>query len=141
MVKTRHRAAARNNTVIASVAVGVIAGMLTVILLSLLLTSLVVNGSIGEDKTGAYISVIRSFGCFTGCMLSTAFAKKQYLLVTGLTAAAYLVVLLAVGIVFYDGSFVHFGNGLLMTVIGCAAACMIRLKPPSKRKHRRRNSR
>ncbi len=137
MVKTKHKATRTENSIFKSVAIGVAAGMVVSMLLLLLLTSLVMNGSVGEDRTQSFIFAIRAVGGFAGCMLATVAAKKQHLLVSGVTAGIYLIALLAVGIVFYEGSFADFGSGLLSVLIGCGIACISRLKPPAKGKYKR----
>ena len=139
MVHTGHKAT--GSSVAFSVGIGAVAGMVVGILLLLLLTSLVMNGSVGEENTAPYIIIVRTIGGFAGCMLATVIARKKHLTVIALTGVVDLLLLLAIGIAFYDGSFTHFGSGLISVVIGCGAACMIWLKPPSKKKYKHRRGR
>ena len=104
-------------------------------LLSMGLTSLIGKGSVPENGSGVYIFLIRSLSVLLGSLLSTAIIKEKNLQTIGIVTAAYLIILLGIGIVAYNGSFHNFGIGLLSVLAGGGIACIIKVIPQKKKYH------
>lgn len=102
--------------------------------LTALLANLVLKGSVEESGTGWYVFGIRLLSVAVGSLVGTGLADEKILPVIGVVSGGYLVALLALGIVFFDGSFRQFGLGLLSVLIGGGLACAVRLMPRKSNK-------
>ena len=111
---------------------GVGASLIVSLLLSLLLTSITINGSITEDHAGKFVFAARAVSVLIGGLVSAGMEKGKYIPVIGMTALGYLLVVMGVGILFFDGGFREFGTGLISVVIGGCLACVIKLVRWSK---------
>lgn len=118
-----------------SVLIGVAMALAVSGLLSVGLTSLLMNGHVELNGTVIIVFLIRALSVLAGGLLASALSEGKHLAVIGLVAVGYLLILLGLGIVLYDGSFRNFGGGVLSAAAGGASACLIKLKPPAKRKH------
>ena len=118
-----------------TVLIGVGVALACSALMSAGLTSLVMNGHVELKDTAVVVFIIRALSALVGGLLASSLTKEKFLLVIGLTAAGYLLVLLGLGITVFDGSFRNFGGGVLSAIAGGTSACMIRLKPPARKKH------
>lgn len=122
-----------------SVAFSVLAGVIAAVVISLLLnmglTSLVMKGHVEEKGTKIFMFLIRAVSVMVGGMVATALSKEKLLLVIGLTSVAFLVILVGLGIIFFENAFHNFGGGALSVATGAACACVLKLKVPTKKKH------
>lgn len=135
MKRITHSAKADSHSTVPCIGIGIGAATVMTALLSMGLTSLVINGKIGENSTGIFIFVIRTVSVLLGGMIGTGFSKGNYLPVIGLTTLGYMIIMLGLGITLFNGSFQNFGMGAISVIIGGALACALKLKPPAK--HRR----
>ena len=131
MIKNKRKAT--GGTVSAGVGIGIAAALTISLLMSLVLTSLAINGSISEDSIGIYIFAIRMISTLLGGLVGTGVTKGRYIPVIGLITGGVLVVLLGWGIVFYDGRFQNVGSGVISVLIGCVAVVILKLFPTPKR--------
>lgn len=118
-----------------AVIIGIIVASIVSFLLLIGLTSIVVNGTVNETVTGPYIFVIRTIAATIGCVAGSVLVKEKYLFITGATALGYMVVLLGLGIVLFDGSFKNILSGAASVLLGGALACFAVLKPLKKSKY------
>ena len=113
-----------------------IAGILTALTVSILLTALqsglIGSNKIGESTTNTIIFMIRVLSVTIGCFLAAALTKNRILPTIGITAAGYLVVLFGIGIAAFNGSFENLGSGLLSTLLGGAIPGIIKSKAPKR---------
>lgn len=135
-VKTEHKTVTGGSTIIKDIGIGIGVGIIISATLLLALTSLVLNGKINSDTSHKFVFGIRTAGAFAAAFVTTALFKKKHLQMIALTASVYLLILLAGGIVIYDGSFVGFGSGVLSMAIGSSIVYAIRMVPTEKRQHR-----
>lgn len=117
------------------VCIGIGIALLISALLTTGLTSLIINENTGENGCGIFIFTIRAVSILIGGIIATVIYQEKYLPVIGITALGYLVILLGIGIVVYDGSFQHFGSGIISVLTGSLLAWAIRLKPKTKSKY------
>ena len=120
------------------VSVGIGIALLISVLLTSGLTSLVINGNTSENGSEVFVFAIRTLSIFLGGIIATGIYQEKNLPVIGFTAMGYLVVLLGLGIVLYDGSFQHFGSGILSVLVGGLLSCAIKMKPKAKSKYLKR---
>lgn len=130
-----HTANANGNAFIRGITIGTVIAAAISFLLSMGLTSLIAKGSISESSPGVYIFIIRSLSVLAGCLLATWIVKEKNLQIIGIVSCLYLLILLGVGIIMYDGSFHNFGLGLLSVILGGGIACIIKLIPQKKKYH------
>lgn len=135
MMRNKHTSSAVKHSAIYAIGIGAVISVVISIALTALLTSFVINRSIGESNTSIYIFLIRSISVFLGSILGAAIGKEKYLQTIGCITLCYLVVLLSLGITLYDGSFQHFGSGIISSIIGGLVAYLIQMRPRGNRKH------
>ena len=107
--------------------IGIAAATLVSIVLTLLAANLVLNGKVGESGNGWIVFLTRILSVVLGGLIGTSLSKEKMLPTISVIAVGYLLVLLAVGIVFFNGSFHKFGSGLLSVLIGGAIVCLLKL--------------
>lgn len=117
------------------ITIGTVVAAAISFVLSMVLTSLITKGGISESSPGVYIFIIRSLSVLAGCLLATWIVKEKNLQIIGIVSCLYLLILLGVGIIMYDGSFHNFGLGLLSVILGGGIACIIKLIPQKKKYH------
>lgn len=127
-----------NHTVPVAVAFGLGVSLLVTVLLSAALTSMVTKGTLQLENLQFIIFMIRAIAVTVGAIITTGLRNGKVLLNIAIVCAAYLVILISVTIIFYNGMFQNLGGGLLSVLAGGAAACLIRLKPEKRRKINRR---
>jgi len=118
-----------------SVVIGVAIAAVISLLLNMGLTSLVMNGHIEANDTAFFVFAIRAVSVIAGGLVAAALAREKMLLLIGLTSIGYLLLLIGLGIIFYDSSFLNFGSGVISAAVGAACACVLKLKAPRKKKH------
>jgi len=136
MKRNRHITAKAGQSLTTVIVVGILVASLLSILLTALVTNLVLNGSFGENSVAPIIFVIRTISLFIGALIGGALSKHKILLQVSLTALGYMIVLLGIGIVFYDGSFKHFLSGAVSVLAGGVAALLILQRPKNKSRRR-----
>lgn len=135
MKKNMHIASSAKVTEAPAIVIGIVAASIISVLLTVGLTSLIMNGTVGESATGPYIFLIRTVATGIGCLVGTMLMKGKYLLIAGAIALGYLAVLVGMGIVLYEGSFNNILSGALSVLLGGVLACLVVLKPLKKSKH------
>lgn len=116
----------------------VIGGVIAIIIsigISMLAANLLLNGRIGETAVGILTFVARLLSVVLGCLIGTNLHKEKCIQTVAVICAVYLIVLIAMGIILFDGSFHQFGAGLLSVIAGGAIACLIKLRPKKNKNH------
>ena len=134
MKKHIRTASSEKVTEISAIVIGVLSASIVCFLLTIGLTSIVMNGTVGETTGGLYIFGIRMVAAFVGCVVSTLLMKGKYLLMVGAVSIGYLAVMIATGIVMYDESFKNVLSGVVSVSLGGVIACLVVLKPLKKTK-------
>lgn len=135
MKKQKHITSSKRITEVPAVIIGVMVSLLFGIALTLGLTSLLTNGMFDEAGVENWIFVIRTVACVIGCLVGMTLIKKNRLLIAGAIALGYIVILIAIGIVAYDGSFNNILSGAMSVLMGGALSCLTVLKPLKKSKY------
>lgn len=121
-----------SRSMVRSAEMGLAAALSVSALLTLLLTSLIINGRLGEENGNALVFVIRILSVFVGGLIGASLAQGKYLPVISLVSLGYLIMNIALGIALYDGSFRNFIGGVMSVLIGGATACLIKLIEPKR---------
>jgi len=121
-------------TVPMAAAVGIVTGVGISIILTAALTSLVLNGRIGNNGEVVALFVIRGLSMLIGGLLGGMIAKEKYLQIVGIITLGYLVTLVGIGIVFFDGSFRNLLDGVISVLLGSVTSFLI-LQRPKRRRH------
>lgn len=132
----KHKAPKAAKSLTSAIIVSVIAATILSVALSALLASLILNGSLSEKAVGTAILAVRSVSLLAGALVGGAMLKQKILPQVGFTALGYLLVLLGIGIVFYDGSFNEFWSGIASVLVGGTGAFVILLRSTKQRTHR-----
>lgn len=141
MKKNRHMTSSAKLTELPAAIIGIATATLISFLLTVALTSLVMNGTVGESSTGPYIFAIRTIASAIGCFLGALLLNGKYLIIAGTIALGYLAVLIGTGIILYDGSFNNMLSGTVSVLLGGIFACVVVLKPLKKSKNKARYTR
>ena len=124
------------NTFITGIGIGAAVAIILSALLTAALAGLIGNGKLAERAVDVSLPIIRFLSVLIGGLIGTSVSKEKVLPVIGGVSLGYLILLIALGIAIYDGSFHGFGLGVLSVGIGALAVTGIRLKANSKQKHR-----
>ena len=115
------------------VGIGTLVSLIISVLLSVVLTSLIGKGSLNENQL-LDVFLIRMIAVLIGGILGAEISNQKPLPVIGVISAAYLLVLLAIGILLFNGSIRNFGISVLSVFAGMIGALVIKLKPQRIRK-------
>lgn len=114
---------------------GIAVTVIISILLLVLVGNLILNGHLSEGSTNMCVFVIRMTSLITGILVAAAIWKKEYLKLVGIVIVGYLLILITIGIVFFDGSFKNIAINALSAVLGGVVALGVLLSPKrNKRK-------
>ena len=134
MKRNKLKTATANRSTISAIGIGVAISAILTGALSALLTSLVINGTTSENNAGIFVFMIRAISVLLGCLAGSSLVEGKMLITIGCTALGYLILLLAIGIIAYDGSFENFIGGAGSVLSGGLASCIIKLGGQRKTK-------
>lgn len=119
----------------AGIAIGVVTCIAVMLIGALAMAYLITNETLSIDGVGIGAMVITALSSALGTWLSTALTKQKKLLVCGLTALVFYLVLLSINAVFFDGTFAGMGLTALMILLGAGGIvlCGLRKKPAKNR--------
>ena len=124
----------KNQPIGYGIGAGVAVSIITSIVLMLLLTNLVNEQNVNERTAELLLFMIRMISVLVGAVIGMKLTAGKGLLIIGTVLVGYMLFLLSVGIIAYDGAFQRMGSGLLSVLIGAAVSCVIALKPQRKSK-------
>lgn len=135
MKRNKHTSTSDRHSLLYATGIGLAITTIVSIILAVILTSLVMRGSIQEGSASTFIFLIRSISALAGCLIGVKIKEEKCLPTIGAIALGYLFILLGVGIAVYNRSFQHFGISVLSIVIGGLVAYLIQVRPRTNRKH------
>ena len=127
--------AGRSHT--AAIITGVVIALALSFLLTAMMGNLILKGHFGENIARASIFVIRTISVLVGALIGGLLLRHNYLKLVSFITAGYFVVLIGLGIVFYDGSFKSFFVGVVSVLVGGVVALLI-LQMPKSNMHKRK---
>jgi len=132
-MKKIHLSVGNDVGLITCIGAGVLTTLLISVALTMGLTSLIQNERLSENgETGVFL--IRVIATLVGGLLGAWLSGKKMLLVIGVISGGYLMFILGLGVVVFDGSFDKLWLGVLSVVVGAVIALLIKLKHQSPRK-------
>ena len=128
-----HKSVDKKRNMVTCVGIGTLVSLIISVLLSVVLTSLIGKGSLNENQL-LDVFLIRMIAVLIGGILGAEISNQKPLPVIGVISAAYLLVLLAIGILLFNGTIRNFGISTLSVFAGMICALVIKLKPQRIRK-------
>ncbi|MBQ8768635.1 MAG: TIGR04086 family membrane protein [Oscillospiraceae bacterium] len=117
----------------AGVIIGVIAAVAVMLIGALVMSYLIVKETVGMSSAGIGAMVIVAISSALGVWLASALTKQKKLLVCGLTALIYYLVLLSITAVFFDGVYDAVGLTALMVILGAGGILLCGLRKKSSK--------
>ncbi len=127
-----------NHSFINAVWVGVSISLLLSIVLAMLLAVLVVSERFSENSIKYAVPVITMIGTMIGSMVAGKKHNEKLAILAAAVGGIYLFLLVAVGVLFFDGGFHNLGLRLLSTAVGCVCSCAICIRGKGSGKKRKR---
>lgn len=118
---------------------GIIWGLLVAILFTILgaaIGAAILNSGSVPENSGTWISaIIWAISSFCGIMLSLKLTKDKIFLTAGITAAVYLLMLMAVNLLIFQQRFMGLWKGILAVFTSFLIAIFLNLnRPKAKRR-------
>ncbi len=125
-----------------SLGIGILIGILISVVISLglamLLTNLIINERIEENMIKHLTPVIMLISSLLGCIAGGKLAEEKIAIATGITAALYVLILTATGILFFEGGFRNLWISVLSSIISWICSCAICIRGKGSYKQRKR---
>ncbi len=112
----------------AGIGIGVLTSAAVSVTGALLMAYLIMSETVSIDSIGFGASCTLAMAAAVGCWMASWITKRQKLLVTGVTALAFFLVLLSVTAVFFDGVFSGVGLTALMILLGAGGSLLTGLR-------------
>lgn len=132
----------KQSTQTGKMAIAVLIGLAVSFVLSLLLSAIaawaVSNGKLQENAIGTVIWPIQFLATAIGCLIATLLMGSMPAVVSGVCGGAYALMLIAVNILFLDGSMEGIGSGVLSVLCGICIPIILRLRNKKGRRRARR---
>lgn len=122
----------KRNTV-TEIVKGVVMALGLTVLSVAILAAMIQNESVSEMSAGLWISVTVIVSAMVGTIFAAVRIGERNAVVCGITALGYAFVLLAFGILFFDGDIRGVGSRLLTILVGAAIGCTISMKKSVKK--------
>ncbi|MBR5022191.1 MAG: hypothetical protein IKY18_03190 [Oscillospiraceae bacterium] len=121
-----------------AIIIGITVALLLSVLLTVAVSNLVLKGNLSEKLASGVIFVLRAISVLAGTLIGGSILKRDYLILIGIIASVYLIMLIGIGIVFFNGSFKNFLLGVISVLVGGVVALIILQAPKGNRyKHKK----
>ncbi len=114
-----------SQTLSGAIGIGLAASILSLFLLGAVIATLILSEKITEENMRYFTFASLFVSSLIGCLLSCKKLASKYALAAGLSGLSFLLILVAVGILFFDGGFSNLLINSLAVLIGTAIACAI----------------
>lgn len=125
----------------AGIGIGTLVSLLLSVILSMIIATLVLNERVGEVKIELMSRIVMLISSLFGCIIAIRLNGGKLAIVSGTTGIIYLLVLVGVGILFFDGGFHNIWTSILSVIVGCVASCAICIRGKGSRIKRKRANR
>ena len=133
MKRNKLQSSKARQSLTSAIIVGVVIALLLSVALSALVTNFVLNGRLNEVSVSTIILLIRTVSVLIGALVGGVRLKEKYLLQVAITTLSYILMLLGVGIVFYDGISRRFLGGCVSALIGGVMALFVLQRSNNKK--------
>ena len=130
----KHISTQKNKTVISCVVIGTIAAILISVILSAILV-FIIQSKKTSDSVMPHLFAIRFISVLLGALIGTQINNEKSLAEASLITGAYILILLCLGIMFFEGQFNQIVTGVLASIGGGVLSCLIRLKSKKNKNH------
>ena len=111
------------------------------VVLSMIAAALIVNERVSENGIGYITPIISLIATMAGCIIAARFVGQKLAIISGATGIIYLIILIGIGIMFFDGGFHNMWTSILSIGVGCAVSCAICIRGKGSGKRRKRSYR
>lgn len=115
---------------------GLLVAMLFTILGAAIGAAILNSGSIPENACSWISVIIWTISSFCGIMLSLKLTKDKMLLSAGITAAVYLLMLMAVNLLIFQQRFVGLWKGIIAVSVSFLVAILLNLNRPKVKRRK-----
>lgn len=105
-------------TIPISSAIGLLIAFIITGIGGILGSSMIHNGNLSESAYGTVTFITWMIASFSGAFVSGVSYKEKFLIVSLLSVAVYMFLMLAAAIMFFDGNLQRMGQGLLAIFVG-----------------------
>ena len=130
----KHISTQKNKTVISCVVIGTIAAILISVILYAILV-FIIQSKKTSDSVMPHLFAIRFISVMLGALIGTQINNEKSLTEASLIPGAYILILLCLGIMFFEGQFNQIVTGVLASIGGGVLSCLIRLKSKKNKNH------
>ena len=110
-----------------AVAIGLTVSSIFSLLLSVIAAWAVSDGKLQENTIGAVIWPIQFLSAATGCFIATLLMGSMPAIISAACGGAYLLLLIAINILFLDGSMGSLGSGVFSVLCGTLVPIILQL--------------
>lgn len=118
------------------IGIGVLLAMISTFLLTIILTSLIENGTVQLTSAPMLILGIHFISVFLGCILGMTMEKGRYLLISGSVAGIYFVFLLLINLLVFSSGIEGIFSVILSTASGGITSWLIKGLGTGRKKNR-----
>ncbi len=127
-----------NNTFTRGIILGAAVSIIISLVGSAIAAAAIHAQTIPQSSMQIVACIILLISSAVGCFAGGRVVGSKRALISGITAGTYLLVLIAITIVFFDGMFHNFWAGLACVAGGFVISCIICLKSNDGKYHRKR---
>jgi putative membrane protein (TIGR04086 family) len=122
-----------NRNFVTEIVKGVFIALLIAVASACVYGILIQRQTVSESSSGIWVIVTLALASLIGCLISSGRIGEKRIIVTAITAAVLYLVLLATGILFFDGSMRGLGVNLSAVLVGAGISCLLSIKRSSKK--------
>ena len=127
----------KERSIIFASSLGTAIALCASIIFSLTIPIIILNGTIRDNEIQIIVPIIQFISSFLGIFAATKFVKENKLLVMGVSAGMYLLVLICVALLFFDGLSTKVVTGPIAILAGVVSAAMIVCKKKKRGRGKR----
>lgn len=115
---------------------GVLAAVIITLLLAAVITALTLNGILDESKLKLSSYGIMLLSVFIGTMVIDRNSETQLMVINAAVGAVYMFLLVAINILFFNGSFKKLWVGLIVMTAAAAVSMLLSVKRQKQKTYR-----
>lgn len=120
------------------ISVGAVVSLIFSLILAMIIAAFIVNERIGEGAIKYISPIIALIATMAGCVVATRLVGEKLAIVSGFTGIVYILILIGIGILFFDGGFHNLWTSVLSIAVGCAISCTICIRGNRSKTKRKR---
>jgi len=129
----KSKTSVKQSSVFLQICISVITSIVVSVVLTCIITNLLNKGKLEEKMLSVLTNGIRMFSVMVGCLVGVALSHRKQIMIAGVVSAAYILLLIMIGIILFEASFRKMGTGIISCVAGASAAIIIKSLQTKKR--------